>query len=142
MAAALAAACSSGSGGSGSGVNNAGAVTEGVYDFKLDIANVTCSDGSQGRQGFDFTAEISRNGEFLEIKNVGKTIGRGNAGAGGKFRLSGNFQDQGYNIAAVLEGQAGLSSLSGIAKSAFDTPEGLVCHQASTFTANLRKGGA
>ncbi|MDH5508889.1 MAG: hypothetical protein OEZ32_00875 [Nitrospinota bacterium] len=142
--AALAHGCSSGSG-DNSGVSQTAETgspyLSGVYEFKVDVATANCSDGSHPRQGFNFLAEIIQNGDFLEARRDGQTIGRGDIDKTGKFHMSGALEAQGLKIVVNMDGQADGKTLSGESKSAWETAPGLRCSHVSGFTATPSQGG-
>ena len=139
-AALLALGCNSGS---GSGpAPSTGPVTQGAYEFNIEIANIYCSDGTMVRNGFKTDGDLTQEGESLTLKKAGIVYGRGHLLGDGTFHLSGSMDESGYKIALTLDGNKTASGFSGISKAAWTTGAALNCHQTSQFAATPKTGGA
>ncbi|MDH5511311.1 MAG: hypothetical protein OEZ32_13300 [Nitrospinota bacterium] len=133
------AGCNSGSGNGSSGAGQTGSLS-GVYDIRIEIADISCSDGSVVRKGYGTSGEIVQDGKFLEFKQHGQTIGHGHIQPDGAFHLSATLSDAGFDISAVLDGKVIDNALVGLSHAAWTTDQGLTCRQSSEFTATPTGG--
>jgi len=117
------------------------AYISGVYEFTIESAISSCSDGSGSSKGFGFSAELSQKGPLPEAKNGANTFGRGDISPEGKFHMSGVIGAEGVSITFSLDGQTDGENLSGTSKAGWIMPGGLACTHASVFKAKRTKKG-